>query len=57
VIVLTIKDAVAIKLPSASSPSLKRPGICALIDDTGPYVSMPGELGTTPSRCIALMVA
>ena len=57
VIVLTIKDVLWQASFSQRIAEFEASGICALIDDTGPYVSMPGEVGTTPSRCIALKVA
>lgn len=57
VIVLTIKDVLWQASFKRRLAELEADGICALIDDTGPYVSMPGEAGTTPSRCIALRVA
>ncbi|KGF69998.1 methyltransferase type 11 [Hoeflea sp. BAL378] len=56
VIVLTVKDVLWQSGFSARIAELEAAGVCALIDDTGPYVSMPGEEGTTPSRCIALKV-
>ena len=57
VIVLTIKDVLWQASFSQRLAQLEADGICTLVDDTGPYVSMPGEAGTTPSRCIALKVA
>jgi predicted TPR repeat methyltransferase len=57
VIVLTIKDVLWQASFRQRLAELEANGICTLIDDTGPYVSMPGEAGTTPSRCIALKVA
>ncbi|MEP3437193.1 MAG: methyltransferase domain-containing protein [Hoeflea sp.] len=56
IIVLTIKDALWQSGFCARIRELEAAGVCTLIDDTGPYVSMPGEEGTTPSRCIALKV-
>ena len=55
-IVLTVKDVLWQSGFGARIEDLEAAGVCALIDDTGPYVSMPGEEGTTPSRCIALKV-
>lgn len=57
VIVLTIKDVLWQASFSQRIAEFEANGICTLIDDTGPYVSMPGEAGTTPSRCVALRVA
>ena len=57
IIVLTIKDVLWQSSFSGRISELEAAGICTLIDDTGPYVSMPGEEGTTPSRCIALKVS
>jgi len=56
VIVLTVKDVLWQSGFSARIKELEAADVCALCDDTGPYVSMPGEEGTTPSRCIALRV-
>jgi SAM-dependent methyltransferase len=57
VIVLTVKDKLWQSGFAARIAELEAAGRCVLCDDTGPYVSMPGELGTTPSRCIALTMA
>lgn len=56
VIVLTIKEVLWQASFSQRMAELEASGLCTVIDDTGPYVSMPGEAGTTPSRCIALKV-
>ncbi|MEM5470206.1 class I SAM-dependent methyltransferase [Hoeflea sp. AS60] len=56
VIVLTIKDVLWQASFGQRIAEFEQQGICTKIDDTGPYVSMPGEAGTTPSRCIALKV-
>ena len=56
-IVLTVKDVLWQASFGARISELDASGLCTLIDDTGPYVSMPGEAGTTPSRCIALKVS
>ena len=55
-IVVTVKDVLWQQSFRARIEELQAAGVCSLIDDTGPYVSMPGEEGTTPSRCIALRV-
>lgn len=57
VIVLTVKDKLWQSGFSQRVAELEATGRCMLSDDTGPYVSMPGEAGTTPSRCIALTMA
>jgi len=56
-IVLTVKDVLWQSGFGQRIAELESAGILTLIDDTGPYVSMPGEEGTTPSRCIALKVS
>ena len=56
-IVLTVKDVLWQASFSGRIAELEAAGVLTLIDDTGPYVSMPGEVGTTPSRCIALKVS
>ncbi|MGJ8571492.1 MAG: class I SAM-dependent DNA methyltransferase [Hoeflea sp.] len=55
-IVLTVKDVLWRASFSGRIAELQAAGAVTLVDDTGPYVSMPGEEGTTPSRCIALKV-
>ena len=57
IIVLTVKDVLWQSSFGARIAELEAQGILTLVDDTGPYVSMPGEVGTTPSRCIALKVS
>lgn len=56
VIVLTIKDLMWGNGFGAYVADFEAKGMLALIDDTGPYISMPGEAGTEPSRCVALKV-
>lgn len=56
-IVLTVKDVLWQASFSGRIAELEAAGRLTLVDDTGPYVSMPGEVGTTPSRCIALRVS
>ncbi|WP_417408197.1 class I SAM-dependent DNA methyltransferase [Hoeflea sp.] len=56
-IVLTVKDVLWQASFSGRIAELEAAGVLTLVDDTGPYVSMPGEVGTTPSRCIALKVS
>lgn len=56
-IVLTVKDVLWQSDFSERIAELEAAGVLTLVDDTGPYVSMPGEEGTTPSRCIALRIS
>lgn len=56
-IVLTVKDVLWQSGFSGRIAELEADGRLTLVDDTGPYVSMPGEEGTTPSRCIGLKVS
>ena len=53
VIVLTVKDAVWNGGFKARLGDLARSGAIAVLEETAPYVSMPGEAGTTPSRALA----
>ncbi|MDF1609252.1 class I SAM-dependent methyltransferase [Hoeflea sp. YIM 152468] len=57
ILVLTVKDKLWQTSFSQRISDLQAADICSLVDDTGPYVSMPGEKGTTPSRCIALKLS
>jgi predicted TPR repeat methyltransferase len=56
VIVLTVKRALWDAGFSARIDALLKAGRIAMIDETPPYVSMPGEAGTTPSFALALEV-
>ncbi|MCY0096698.1 class I SAM-dependent DNA methyltransferase [Hoeflea ulvae] len=56
VIVLTIKDLMWGSAFAAYVAGFEARNMLKLIDDTGPYISMPGEAGTEPSRCVALKV-
>ena len=56
VIVLSIKDLMWVSSFGAHVAGFEGKGMLKLIDDTGPYISMPGEPGTEPSRCVALRV-
>ncbi len=56
VIVLTVKDGLWQGGFSARVAALEAAGRLTLTDDTGPYVSMPGEAGTAPSRCVTMRV-
>jgi SAM-dependent methyltransferase len=54
VIVLTIKRALWEAGVAAHVAALGARGALAIIDETPPYISMPGEAGTTPSFALAL---
>ncbi|MES2847152.1 MAG: class I SAM-dependent methyltransferase [Pseudomonadota bacterium] len=56
VIVLTVKDGVWGTGFSARLAALIDAGRIAMLEETPPYISMPGETGTSPSRAIALRV-
>jgi SAM-dependent methyltransferase len=54
VIVLTVKRALWDAGFAARIATLAADGAIGLLDETPPYVSMPGEAGTTPSFALAL---
>ncbi len=56
VVVLTVKDALWHNGFSARLTALTTAGAIACLEETSPYVSMPGETGTEPSRGLALRV-
>lgn len=56
VIVLTVKDAVWNSGFKARLDHLAGEGRIVMVEETEPYVSMPGEAGTTPSRAIVFRV-
>ena len=56
VIVLTVKNALWDNGFAAVISELGRSGRVGLIEETAPYVSMPGEAGTSPSRALALRI-
>lgn len=55
-IVLTIKNTLWENGFSRRIGELQEAGRFDLIEDTGPYISMPGETGTTPSRAVVLRI-
>lgn len=57
VVVLTVKETLWQSGFAKGVGDLSDAGRVSLVDDTEPYVSMPGEAGTKPSRCIVLKVA
>ena len=57
VIVLTVKDAVWESGFSKRIDELAASGKIKLLEETEPYVSMPGETGTTPSRALAFRIS
>jgi predicted TPR repeat methyltransferase len=56
VIVLTVKDTLWDAGFAARIASLERERRIARVEETAPYVSMPGEAGTIPSRALVLRV-
>jgi predicted TPR repeat methyltransferase len=56
VIVLTVKDALGEAGFGAAVADLAASGRVAVAEETPPYVSMPGEAGTTQSRGLVLRV-
>ena len=56
VMVLTVKDTLWYDGFGAHIDSLARDGVVARLEETAPYVSMPGEAGTVPSRGLVLQV-
>ncbi len=55
-IVMTVKDTIWFGGFAQAVADLAAAGRVTLIEETPPYVSMPGEAGTIPGRCIALRV-
>lgn len=56
IIVLTVKNTLWNETFADRLASLERDGILARPEETSPYVSMPGEVGTVPSRGVVLRV-
>ncbi|MGB6118323.1 MAG: class I SAM-dependent methyltransferase [Mesorhizobium sp.] len=54
VIVLTIKNTLWDDGFATCIAELEKAGVWTLVEETAPYVSMPGETGTVPSRAVAL---
>jgi hypothetical protein len=56
VIILTVKDTLWSGGFDAAVTALELAGRVARVDETPPYVSMPGVVGTVPSRGLVLRV-
>ena len=56
ILALTVKDTVWADGFEAVITAMAAAGRVALAEATAPYVSMPGEAGTTPGRCVAIRV-
>ena len=56
VLILTVKDTVWASGFAARIAELEAAGTLRLIEETQPYVSMPGQPGTIPGRGVALGV-
>lgn len=56
VIVLTVKNTLWDSGFAARIAELEAEGLIARLEESGPYVSMPGEAGTVPSRGLVLRV-
>ena len=56
VMVITVKDTVWYANFGAALSMLQTEGRIEMLEETAPYVSMPGEAGTTPGRCVAVRV-
>lgn len=56
IMVLTVKNTVWDDGFQARLEELQAQGAIALVEETPPYVSMPGETGTVPSRGVVLRV-
>jgi hypothetical protein len=54
--VLTVKDTLWEGGFSARVVEFVKAGKLAIAEETSPYISMPGETGTIPSRALALRV-
>jgi len=57
IMVLTVKDTVWNAGFSAHIQELEADGRLMLVEETAPYVSMPGEAGTSPGRAVALKLS
>ena len=56
VIVLTVKNTLWEDSFAARLAELEAQGVLSRVEETAPYVSMPGETGTVPSRGVVLRV-
>ena len=54
VMVITVKDTVWQGGFAAALATLQDAGRVEMLEETAPYVSMPGEVGTVPGRCVAV---
>ena len=57
VMVITVKDTVWQGGFAAALATLQDAGRVEMLEETAPYVSMPGEVGTVPGRCVAVRIA
>ena len=57
VIVLTVKDTLWTETFAAHVSDLQASGKVTLVEQTSPYVSMPGEAATIPSRGVVIKVS
>lgn len=57
VIVLTVKDTLWDSGFAAEIAARQAKGQFTLVEETEPYVSMPGETGTVPSRAVVLKIS
>lgn len=55
-LVITVKDTMWFGGFSERIAALQTDGRIALVEETPPYISMPGEQGTTPARAVVLIV-
>ena len=56
VMVITVKDTVWEANFAAALSMLQAEGRIQMLEETAPYVSMPGEAGTSPGRCVVVRV-
>lgn len=56
ILVLTVKDAVWNGGFAERLKELSAQGAIAVLEETEPYISMPAETGTTPSRALAIRI-
>lgn len=56
VMVITVKDSVWDAGFATALADLQAAGQLTMLEETAPYISMPGEAGTTPGRCVAVRV-
>lgn len=56
VIVTTVKDTVWEAGFAAEIDRMIKEGIVTLVEETAPYISMPGEAATSPSRAVVLRI-